>query len=113
MTAVLSEVVYKAGARKVWFRLMPIIAFAYILNYLDRTNIALAKTHLMADLGISAAAFGLGAGVFFIAYCLLELPSNLMLHRFGARRWLSRIVVTWGLVSTPVSYTHLTLPTKA
>jgi len=100
MTAVLSEVVYKAGARKVWFRLMPIIAFAYILNYLDRTNIALAKTHLMADLGISAAAFGLGAGVFFIAYCLLELPSNLMLHRFGARRWLSRIVVTWGLVST-------------
>ena len=100
MTAALSEVVYKAGARKVWFRLMPIIAFAYILNYLDRTNIALAKTHLMADLGISAAAFGLGAGVFFIAYCLLELPSNLMLHRFGARRWLSRIVVTWGLVST-------------
>ena len=91
---------YKAATRKVWVRLIPVLMIAYILNFLDRTNIALAKTHLGVDLGISAAAFGLGAGIFFLAYCLLEIPSNLMLHRFGARRWISRIVISWGAIST-------------
>lgn len=91
---------YLSGTRKVWTRLIPVLMLAYILNFLDRTNVALAKTHFDVDLGISAAAFGFGAGVFFLAYCTLEIPSNLMLHRFGARRWISRIVVTWGLAST-------------
>ncbi|OFV76441.1 MFS transporter [Rhodococcus erythropolis] len=94
------ERLYKAATRKVWFRLVPVLVFAYLLNYLDRTNIALAKTQLGVDLGISAAAFGLGAGIFFLAYCLLEIPSNLLLHRFGARRWISRIVISWGAIST-------------
>lgn len=91
---------YRSATRKVWLRLIPVLMFAYVLNFLDRTNIALAKTHLDVDLGISATAFGFGAGLFFVAYCLLEIPSNLMLHRVGARRWISRIVVSWGLIST-------------
>ncbi|MFE6925475.1 MFS transporter [Nocardia sp. NPDC057663] len=91
---------YTTGTRKVWRKLMPILLVAFILNTLDRTNIGMAKTHLDADLGISAAAFGFGAGLFFLAYCTMEIPSNLMLHRIGARVWISRIVITWGTVST-------------
>ncbi|MEV5553383.1 MFS transporter [Nonomuraea wenchangensis] len=91
---------YLTGTRQVWARLIPVILIAYVLNFLDRTNIALAKNHLEVDLGISAAAFGLGAGLFFLAYCTLEIPSNIMLHRVGARRWISRIVISWGAIST-------------
>ena len=91
---------YVTGTRKVWLKLMPVLLVAFILNTLDRTNIGMAKTHLAADLDISAAAFGLGAGLFFLAYCTMEIPSNLMLHRVGARLWISRIVITWGTVST-------------
>ncbi|NIL78340.1 putative tartrate transporter [Rhodococcus sp. B10] len=94
------ERLYKSATQKVWVRLIPVLMFAYVLNFLDRTNIALAKTRLDVDLGISAAAFGFGAGLFFIAYCVLEIPSNLMLHKFGARRWISRIVISWGAIST-------------
>lgn len=94
------ERLYKSATQKVWVRLIPVLMFAYVLNFLDRTNIALAKTRLDVDLGISAAAFGFGAGLFFIAYCFLEIPSNLMLHKFGARRWISRIVISWGAIST-------------
>ncbi|QXW00466.1 MULTISPECIES: MFS transporter [Rhodococcus] len=94
------ERLYASATKKVWLRLIPVLMFAYILNFLDRTNIALAKTHLDIDLGISAAAFGFGAGLFFLAYCVLEIPSNLMLHKFGARRWISRIVISWGAIST-------------
>jgi MFS family permease len=91
---------YVTGIRQVWLRLMPVLLVAYVLNFLDRTNIALAKTRLDADLGISAAAFGLGAGLFFLAYCTLEVPSNIMMHRVGARRWIGRIVISWGTIST-------------
>lgn len=103
MPAVVPEAVerlYASATKKVWIRLIPVLMFAYVLNFLDRTNIALAKTRLDVDLGISAAAFGLGAGIFFLAYCVLEIPSNLMLHKFGARRWISRIVISWGAIST-------------
>ena len=99
-TPPLTTTAYRTGTRQVWLRLMPVILIAYVLNFLDRTNIALAKNHLEIDLGISAAAFGLGAGLFFLAYCTLEIPSNIMLHRVGARRWISRIVISWGAVST-------------
>ncbi|NDV09732.1 MFS transporter [Rhodococcus sp. IEGM 248] len=95
---------YRSGTRKVWVTLMPVLIAAFILNTLDRTNIGLAKTHLEADLGISAAAYGFGAGLFFIAYCTMEIPSNLLLHRMGARTWISRIVITWGLVSTLTTF---------
>ncbi|MEJ2800967.1 MFS transporter [Comamonadaceae bacterium PP-2] len=85
-------------------KLMPLLIIAYVISFLDRTNIALAKTHLSVDLGISAAAYGLGAGLFFLSYALLEVPSNLIMHRVGARFWITRIMVTWGLLSAGMAF---------
>jgi MFS family permease len=80
-------------------RLMPLLVAGYVLNFLDRSNIALAKAALQVDVGISAAAYGLGAGLFFLAYSACEVPSNLILQKVGARAWITRIMLTWGLVS--------------
>ncbi|GAB3288810.1 MFS transporter [Parasphingorhabdus pacifica] len=90
--------------RMITRKLMPLLMIAYIISFVDRTNIGLAKTHLEVDLGISAAAFGLGAGLFFLAYSLCEVPSNLMMHRFGARFWITRIMITWGLLSAGTAF---------
>ena len=87
-------------------KLMPLLVIAYVISFVDRTNIALAKSHITADLGISAAAYGLGAGLFFLSYALLEVPSNLVLHRVGARFWITRIMVTWGIVSAGMALVH-------
>jgi MFS family permease len=94
------SVVERSAIKKVAYRLVPFVALMFFINYLDRTAIAFAGPNGMnADLGLSAAQFGFASGVFFIGYILLEVPSNLALHRFGARRWLSRIMVSWGIVS--------------
>ncbi|MBP8532087.1 MFS transporter [Streptomyces sp. MK37H] len=85
--------------RKVSRRLLPPLFVMFVLSFLDRTNVALVKSHLADDAGIDATAFGLGAGVFFIGYALLGVPSNLVLHRFGARRWLAALMFVWGLLS--------------
>ena len=79
---------------------MPFVALMFLINFLDRTAIGYAGPNGMTqDLGLTAAQFGFASGVFFIGYILLEIPSNLALHRFGARIWLSRIMVTWGIVA--------------
>ncbi|WP_026554540.1 MFS transporter [Arthrobacter sp. 35W] len=94
------SVVEKSAIRKVAVRLVPFVALMFFINYLDRTAISFAGPNGMnADLGLSAAQFGFASGVFFIGYILLEVPSNLALHKFGARRWLARIMVSWGIVS--------------
>ena len=80
-------------------RLLPILTLAYLVNYLDRTNISFAALTMNKDIGLTATQYGRGAGIFFIAYCAFEIPSNLALYRFGARLWIARIMVTWGLVS--------------
>ena len=80
-------------------RLLPLLVVAYIICFLDRTNIAIAKSHLQVDLGISAAVYGVGAGLFFLTYALFEVPSNLIMHKVGARVWITRIMITWGVVS--------------
>jgi MFS family permease len=86
--------------RKVIVRLVPFMALMFFINFLDRTAIGFAAPNGMnEDLGLSAAQFGFASGVFFIGYILLEVPSNIALHRFGARRWLARIMVTWGIVA--------------
>lgn len=90
--------------RLVMRKLMPVLVVAYIISFLDRSNIALAKTHLQVDLGLSTAAYGLGAGLFFLTYALAEIPSNLILHRVGARFWITRIMATWGLVSAGMAF---------
>ncbi|WP_321895818.1 MFS transporter [Paraburkholderia heleia] len=92
------------ATRKAMARLLPLMCAIYFLSFVDRTNVALAKSALAADLGISAAAYGLGAGVFFIGYALLEVPSNLMAHRVGPRVWIARIAVTWGALSTAMMF---------
>ncbi|HEY4078882.1 MAG TPA: MFS transporter, partial [Rhizomicrobium sp.] len=87
-------------------RLMPLLLLMYVLAFLDRTNIGFAKNAFQADTGISDAAYAFGASIFFVGYALLEVPSNLILHRVGARLWLSRIMVTWGLVSAAMAFVH-------
>ena len=92
--------VEQSAIRKVAIRLVPFVALMFFINYLDRTAIGFAAPNGMNDdLALSAAQFGFASGVFFIGYILLEVPSNVALHRFGARRWLARIMVTWGVVA--------------
>jgi MFS family permease len=86
--------------RKVDLRLMPFLFLCYILAYLDRVNVGFAKLQMLGDLSLSEAAFACGAGIFFIGYFFFEVPSNLLLKRFGARMWIARIMVSWGLVSS-------------
>ena len=80
-------------------RLVPFIFLCYVVAYIDRVNIGFAATELRRDLGLSASAFGLGGGLFFLGYCLFEIPSNLLLERFGARVWMARIMIAWGIAS--------------
>jgi sugar phosphate permease len=85
-------------------RLMPLLVGVYVISFLDRTNIALARQSMSVDLGLSAAAYGLGAGLFFLTYSICEIPSNLIMQRVGARFWISRIMVTWGAVSVAMAF---------
>ncbi|MET0453214.1 MAG: MFS transporter [Mycobacterium sp.] len=92
--------------RKVTWRLVPFLILIYFIAYVDRSNVAVAKLTLQSDLGLSDAAYGFGAGLFFIGYFFFEVPSNLALARFGARRWITRIMVTWGLIAMAFSLTN-------
>lgn len=88
-----------ATYRKVALRFIPFLMVCYVVAYLDRINIGIAKLNMLADLQFSEAAYGLGAGLFFIGYMMFEVPSNLIMHRVGARVWIARIMITWGLLS--------------
>lgn len=90
--------------RRVTVRLVPLLMALYFVNYLDRTNLGIAKAEVSADLQLSATMFGLASGIFFIGYVLVEVPSNLALVRFGARRWLARIAVSWGVVAVAIAF---------
>jgi ACS family tartrate transporter-like MFS transporter len=89
----------RSALRKASLRLIPLISLGYGAAYMDRINISFASLQMNRDLHFSATVYGLGAGLFFIAYAACEIPSNLLLYRLGARRWLSRIMITWGLVA--------------
>ncbi len=78
----------------------------FVVNYIDRVNIGFAKDALQADSGIGAGAFGLGAGLFFVSYAVFEIPSNILLERYGAKFWLTRIMISWGLVSALMMFAH-------
>jgi D-galactonate transporter len=90
--------------RRVTWRLLPFLLLLYIISWLDRVNVSFAKLQMGPDLGIGDAAYGFGASIFFISYALCEVPSNLLLARFGARRWIARIMITWGLISTGMMF---------
>ena len=90
--------------KRVGRRILPFVFVLYIFNFLDRSNVGLAALQMNKDLGFSAAAFGMGAGIFFIGYSLFEVPSNLALVRFGARRWIARIMITWGILASVMMF---------
>ena len=85
--------------RKVALRIIPFLFVLYVVNILDRVNVGFARLSMLNDLGLSEGVFSFGAGVFYVGYMLFEVPSNLILHRTGARRWISRIMISWGVVS--------------
>jgi sugar phosphate permease len=91
---------------KVSWRLLPFLLLMYIMAFLDRANVGFARQTFQADTGIGDAAFAFGAGVFFVGYALLEVPSNLIMHKVGARLWMCRIMVSWGLVSAAMMFAH-------
>ena len=89
---------------KVSWRLLPLIAVAYCIAYIDRTNVGFAALTMNKDLGLTAYVFGWGAGIFFFGYFLFEVPSNLILERVGARMWIARIMITWGIISALTAF---------
>src|SRR5690606_7740015 len=95
-----------SGIKKATFRLMPMLIILYFVAFLDRTNVGFAEAAMEADRGLSAGAYALGAGIFFIGYALFEIPSNLLLNKFGARFWLARIAITWGIVAAAFAFVN-------
>jgi ACS family tartrate transporter-like MFS transporter len=91
---------------KVTRRIIPFLFVLYIFNYLDRLNVAAAALTMRTDLKMSDEVYGFGFGIFFIGYVLFEVPSNLMLERFGARRWIARIMISWGIISASMMFVH-------
>src|SRR3954463_1325406 len=96
----MSDWLEQATMRKVAFRLVPFLCLLYTIAFIDRINVGFAALSMSTDLGLSPSAFGFGAGLFFIGYFLFEVPSNLILERVGARRWIARVMITWGIIST-------------
>lgn len=90
--------------RKLIFRLVPFLMLLYFIAFLDRVNVGFAKLTMSADIGLSDAMYGFGAGIFFIGYFIFEVPSNLILDKVGARRWIARIMLTWGLISGAMAF---------
>src|ERR1700754_5179608 len=88
-----------SSTRIAFRRLMPLLILMYVVACIDKANISYAALRMNDDLHLSPAAFGLGAGLYFIVYTALEVPSNLLLHRYGARRWIARIMLSWGVVA--------------
>jgi len=94
----------QGAVQKAALRFVPLLTIAYLFNYLDRTSLGFAALTMNQQLGLTASQFGLAAGIFFVGYSLFEIPSNLLLYRFGARRWLARIMISWGLVSAATAF---------
>ena len=90
--------------KRVAYRFIPFLMLCYFVNYLDRVNVGFAKLTMDADLGLSDTAFGFGAGIFFLAYFLFEVPSNVIMDRVGARIWIARIMISWGIISGAMAF---------
>jgi MFS transporter, ACS family, tartrate transporter len=99
-----ADAVLQSAVRKAALRFVPLLTIAYLFNYLDRTSISVAALTMKEQLGLTASQFGFAAGIFFLGYSVFEIPSNLLLYKVGARRWLARIMVSWGLVSAATAF---------
>ncbi|MFC6300284.1 MFS transporter [Pseudomonas sp. CCM 7893] len=102
----MSTTIEKQVTHKIFIRLLPLLIFLYIVSYLDRVNIGFASLTMNADVGLSTAIYGWGAGLFFVGYCLFEVPSNLLMVKVGARRWIARILFTWGVIATCMAFVN-------
>src|ERR1700731_768053 len=100
----MTEAFGRQAIAKVSRRLLPFMALLYFVNFLDRINLGFAALTMNKDLGLSAYVYGLGAGIFFFGYFIFEVPSNLILERIGARLWIARIMLTWGLISAGMAF---------
>ena len=100
----MDEIFERSVINKVAFRLVPVLIFSYFVAFLDRVNVSFAAIRMNSDLQLSAAAYGFGAGIFFLFYVLFEVPSNIVLAKVGARRWIARIVLTWGVLSCGMAF---------
>ncbi|NIL77295.1 MFS transporter [Rhodococcus sp. B10] len=100
--------ILEGALKKAFTRIVPLIMIMFVLNYIDRVNIGFAKHELEVHAGITAAAYGVGAGLFFITYAIFEVPSNALMEKFGAKAWLTRIMITWGLVSASMMFVQNT-----
>ncbi|MEV5705099.1 MFS transporter [Actinoallomurus sp. NPDC052274] len=105
-TAAFPDTVAPRAWRKVGIRIVPVIGLAYVASYIDRANVGYIAAPMSRDLHLTSSQIGLAAGLFFIGYVLVEVPSNMMLARFGARRWIARIMITWGLVTACTAAVH-------
>jgi MFS transporter, ACS family, tartrate transporter len=112
-TSEANEAIGRSALRKAALRLLPVIGVGYGLAFMDRINISFAALEMNKDLHFSASVYGFGAGLFFIGYALCEVPSNLLLLRFGARRWMARIMVTWGLLAAAMMFVRTPLEFNA
>eukprot|EP01042_Synura_sphagnicola_P010598 gene10598-13592_t len=92
--------------RRAAWRFIPLLFISYVVAYLDRVNIGFARLQMLNDLHFSDAVYGLGAGLFFLGYFLFEVPSNLLLHKLGARRWIARIMLSWAVLSAATALVH-------
>jgi ACS family tartrate transporter-like MFS transporter len=98
--------VQRSAMRKIWRRLITYLALLYFAAFVDRTGVSFAASQMQRDIGLTAYEYGLGAGIFFISYCVLEVPSNFLMHSVGARLWIARIMITWGLIAGAMAFTH-------
>ena len=99
-----AQTIERRTIAKVSWRLLPLVALAYCIAYIDRSNISFAALTMNKDLGFSAYIYGWGAGIFFFGYFLFEIPSNLVLEKVGARIWIARIMITWGIISALTAF---------
>src|SRR5215475_2732360 len=105
----LDEAAERKITRKISWRVIPLIFTLYVISYIDRANIGYAALQMNTELALGSEAFGFAAGVFFIGYFLFEIPSNLALARYGARIWIARILVSWGIVAMASAFVHSAL----
>ncbi|CAG9196256.1 Putative tartrate transporter [Paraburkholderia sabiae] len=106
MNTVTSAIDESRLINRLGLRLMPLLGVLYLVAYIDRSNISFAKLQMLGSLGLSEVAYGLGASLFFIGYLIFEVPSNVMLHKYGAPKWMARIMLTWGIVTILLAFTQ-------
>src|SRR5215470_11518026 len=94
-----TNAIEKSAMRQVTLRVVPFLMVCYFVSFLDRVNLGFAALQIVQDLHLSSTVFGLGGGIFFVSYFLFEVPSNLLLEKYGARRWIARIMITWGVLA--------------